>query len=228
MNDSEFEKLNNSKLEKEKREPKITTKLIAQIGVMVAILIVGAQIAIPLPWSPVPLTMQTLIVMLVGIVFKPLTALSTVGIYILMGLIGIPVFAGFNNFTAFAGPTGGFIISFLAASFVFSLFSGIIQRRFIKEKDKYGTLDINYKRNLKIARFYKYSFLILLTMLFTAIVYTFGTAWFMIFIRNFAANPRPILLSEALLLVALPFLPGDIIKAAIAIAVFSQVVKLRK
>jgi len=227
MSNFDDKKINMSNLQKDKQ--KISTATVAKMGMMVALLIVGAQVSIPLPFSPVPLTMQTLAVMLVAVVFKPLHALATVSIYVLMGTVGIPVFAGFRNFAAFASPTGGFIVSFLPAVFVMSLFVSLIQKRFhIRYKTTTTLITCSYKYNLAATRITKYICLILTTILFTVIVYAFGASWFIIFTRNFAAYPRPILFGEALLLVTVPFLPGDAIKAAILILCFNRIAKLRK
>ena len=81
-------------------------------GLSVALIAVMAQIAIPLP-SGVPLTLSTLAIVLVGIVFGPKQASLIVMLYLLLGAVGIPVFASFSGgLEALLGPAGGFLYSF--------------------------------------------------------------------------------------------------------------------
>lgn len=86
----------------------------SMIGALTA---VGAYIMIPLP--PVPITMQTLFVSLAGALLGGyLGALSQV-VYILLGVIGLPVFAGGRaGFGVLIGPTGGYLIGFVAGAFI--------------------------------------------------------------------------------------------------------------
>lgn len=82
-----------------------------------ALMAVGAYIMIPLP--PVPITMQTLFVMLSGTLLGGyLGALSQI-VYILLGIIGLPVFSGGKaGFGVLIGPTGGYLIGFVIGSFI--------------------------------------------------------------------------------------------------------------
>lgn len=82
-----------------------------------ALTAVGAYIMIPLP--PVPVTMQTLFVSLAGALLGGyLGALSQV-VYILLGVIGLPVFAGgMAGFGVLIGPTGGYLIGFVLGAFI--------------------------------------------------------------------------------------------------------------
>jgi biotin transport system substrate-specific component len=72
---------------------------------------------IEVPFEPVPMTLQTLAVMLLGAAYGARLAGATVALYLLEGLIGLPVFAGVSaGPLVFAGPTGGYLIGFLAAA----------------------------------------------------------------------------------------------------------------
>ncbi len=79
-----------------------------------------AQLKIRLPWTPVPITGQTLAVLLCGITLGPRLAAASIGLYLLAGISGLPVFAGFKaGWAVIVGPTGGYLLSFpLAASLV--------------------------------------------------------------------------------------------------------------
>ncbi|GKU24988.1 biotin transporter BioY [Clostridium folliculivorans] len=80
---------------------------------------VFGYIAIPLPFSPVPLTGQTLMIMLVGCVLTPLQAGLSVITFIFMGIIGLPVFSGgASGIGVIVGSNGGYLMGFLIGSIV--------------------------------------------------------------------------------------------------------------
>jgi len=80
---------------------------------------ISANSFIYLPFTPVPMTTQVLTVLLSGLFLGSRWALASQFLYILMGLMGLPVFSGFKNAAAFlAGPTVGYVLGFLAAAFV--------------------------------------------------------------------------------------------------------------
>ena len=86
------------------------------------ILAISAKIKIP--FYPVPMTMQTLIVLFLGISFGYKIALGTVGLYLLEGVMGLPVFSNSPErgigLAYFTGPTMGYLIGFLSACFLAS------------------------------------------------------------------------------------------------------------
>lgn len=78
-----------------------------------------AQLELRLPFSLITITGQTAGVLLVGAALGGKRALSSVGLYLLAGLCGAPVLAGWSfGPTHFAGPSGGYLIGFLPAAFV--------------------------------------------------------------------------------------------------------------
>lgn len=78
-----------------------------------ALIAVLAQLAIPMP-SSVPITLQTFAIALSGYCLRPKYGLLCMGAYLLLGLAGVPVFAGFGVGAAtLIGPTGGFLIGFV-------------------------------------------------------------------------------------------------------------------
>ena len=105
-------------------------KLILVIFFSSIILAISAKIKIP--FYPVPMTMQTFIVMFIGISLGYKVGLATISLYLLEGIIGLPVFSGSPErgvgFVYFIGPTMGYLIGFLSACFIASL---------IQEKDNY-------------------------------------------------------------------------------------------
>jgi biotin transport system substrate-specific component len=86
------------------------------------ILAISAKIKIP--FYPVPMTMQTFVVLFLGISLGYKIALSTVGLYLLEGIIGLPVFSNSPEkgigLVYFTGPTMGYLIGFLSACFLSS------------------------------------------------------------------------------------------------------------
>ena len=94
------------------------------------ILTVSAKIKIP--FYPVPMTMQTFIVLLLGVSFGYKIALASVSLYLLEGILGLPVFSNSPErgvgLAYFTGPTMGYLIGFLSACFLASL---------VKKNDNY-------------------------------------------------------------------------------------------
>lgn len=91
-------------------------------AIFAALIAVLGYIIIPLPFSPVPITGQTLAVMLAGCVLTPLQAGLSVITFIFMGAIGIPVFSGATaGIGVILGTKGGYLLGFLIGSIVISL-----------------------------------------------------------------------------------------------------------
>jgi biotin transport system substrate-specific component len=92
---------------------------ILSVALFSALTAVGAFVRIPLPFSLVPVTLQTLFTYMAGALLGGyLGALSQL-IYILLGISGLPIFAGGNaSLSVLVGPTGGYLVGFIAASFV--------------------------------------------------------------------------------------------------------------
>ena len=100
---------------------KVKILYIIYCGIFATITAILSQIAIPMPGG-VPLTLQTFAVSLVGILLGSRKGFLSMSVYVLMGLIGLPVFSGFSaGVGAIVGPTGGFILSFPIMSFIIGL-----------------------------------------------------------------------------------------------------------
>ncbi len=81
---------------------------VALVGLFAALTAVGAYVAVPLPFSPVPVTLQTLFVYLSGLVLGGRRGALSQLVYLLLGASGIPVFAGGRGGVGVIfGPTGG-------------------------------------------------------------------------------------------------------------------------
>lgn len=95
---------------------------LAKCAIFVVLMIVSAFIRIPFPL--VPLTFQTVVAVLAGLLLGPLYGTAAVGVYIFMGLIGLLVFANGGGFAYVVQPTFGYILGFAAAAFVAGLICG--------------------------------------------------------------------------------------------------------
>lgn len=85
----------------------------------------GAYVAVPVPWTPVPMTLQPLFVLLSGLILGPAAGAASMSAYVLLGLSGVPVFAAIPaGPAALAGPTGGFILAFPLAAGVCGWLAG--------------------------------------------------------------------------------------------------------
>ncbi len=86
-------------------------------ALFIALIALFSQLAISLPISPVPITLQTFAVLLAALLLPPRAALISVGVYLLAGALGLPFFAQFSGgFGHILGPSGGFLVSFLPAA----------------------------------------------------------------------------------------------------------------
>jgi biotin transport system substrate-specific component len=83
----------------------------------------ASQIAIPLPFTPVPVTLQPMLVVLAGMWLGPLAGAASMALYLAAGAAGLPVFtpAGAPGIARFFGPTGGYLIAYPAAAYVAGL-----------------------------------------------------------------------------------------------------------
>ncbi|ARJ48355.1 biotin transporter BioY [Candidatus Pelagibacter sp. RS39] len=154
------------------------------------ILTVSAKIKIP--FYPVPMTMQTFIVLFLGISFGYKIALATVSLYLLEGILGLPVFSNSPErgvgLAYFTGPTMGYLIGFLSACFLASL---------VKNDDNY--------------------FLIFFKLIFSvSTIYIFGILWLGTLIGwdkpIFTLGVMPFLVAEIFKICLLTLITKKIIK----------------
>lgn len=156
----------------------------------------------------IPFTLQTFGILLVLFSIGGKRGTVSILIYILLGLIGVPVFAGFKSGpAAIAGPTGGFIIGFLIASFVYWLVDETIFRKLKTNSGKH-TL-----------------FCALEGIIFELVLYVFGVSWFMII---YTRKTGAIGIGAVLMMCVVPFLIPDAVKliaACVASVRTSRIVK---
>lgn len=96
-----------------------------KLSLCTALLCVSSYIIIPLPFTPIMITGQTIAVNLIALILSPLHSAICIGIFILLGVSGLPIFAGGNSgLGTLLGPTGGFIAGFLFAALAISYLKG--------------------------------------------------------------------------------------------------------
>jgi biotin transport system substrate-specific component len=102
------------------------TTVIGVVGFALAVA-AASQIAIPLPWTPVPITLQPMLVILAGMWLGPAAGVASMLLYLAAGAAGLPVFTpiGAPGIARFFGPTGGYLIAYPAAAWV----AGVLNRR---------------------------------------------------------------------------------------------------
>ncbi len=154
-----------------------------------ALIGICSQIIIPLPF--IPINMALFAVFMSGICLGPIYGALSVIIYCLLGLVGVPVFAGFNGgIHHLIGITGGFIIGYIFTAFIT------------------GLLICTKKSGTKPTPFRKLRPIIAMSLGLLS-CYTIGTLWFM-FVTDYS-------IKATLIYCVLPFIPGDIVKIALAL-----------
>jgi len=94
------------------------------IALFAALIVAGAYISIPI--GPVPITLQTLFILLAGLLGGRRIGMAAVAVYLALGAMGLPVFSGgTGGFARFFSPTGGFLISWLPAVAIAGICSDI-------------------------------------------------------------------------------------------------------
>jgi len=157
---------------------KINIRQMTLISLFAALTAAGAFISIP--FQPVPFSLQTLFTLLAGMTLGSVSGSVSQVIYILLGVIGLPVFAGFKSGIGILfGPTGGFLFGFIISAYIIG-------------KITEGKAEKNI--------FYY----LLAGFLGTVIIYFIGVSQLSLV--------TGIGIKKAVLIGALPFLPGDILK----------------
>lgn len=104
---------------------------IVKIALMAAIISILGPLSVPLPFTPVPISLGLLAVYLSSYLLGAKTGTVSVIIYILIGLAGLPVFTGFAGGAAkLVGPTGGYIIGYIFVALIGGLFADKFDKKF--------------------------------------------------------------------------------------------------
>lgn len=107
-----------------------STRLLVRIALVTAITCILAPLSIPLPFSPVPLSLTNLVLYISIFVLGWKSATVSYLVYLLLGTVGLPVFSGFaGGLGKLAGPTGGYLVGMI----FLTILSGWIAERFSKK-----------------------------------------------------------------------------------------------
>jgi biotin transport system substrate-specific component len=170
----------------------------ASVVLLAALTAAAAQISIPLPFTPVPFTLQPMIVLLGGAALGARLGMSSQILYLAAGIAGLPVFAASAvlppGLARLLGPTGGYLLSYPFAAFV----TGYLAERGFDRR--YFTSLLAMAAGL-------------------AIVFAFGVTWL-------AWGPSRAGLSAALGAGFFPFVIADLIKLSVAAAILPATWKL--
>jgi biotin transport system substrate-specific component len=163
---------------------------VASVALLAALTAAAAQVSVPLPFTPVPLTLQPMVVLLGGAALGSRLGMSAQVLYLLVGIAGLPVFAASpvlpQGALRLLGPTGGYLWSYPIAAFV----AGALAERGFDRR--YITSVVAMAGGL-------------------AVIFASGVTWLALF-----ARPAGVGFEAALRTGFYPFIPADIFKILIA------------
>ncbi|MFN4196999.1 MAG: biotin transporter BioY [Caldimicrobium sp.] len=158
-----------------------------------------AQIRIPLPFTPVPITLQTFGILIIGYYLGSKLGALSIMLYLLLGALGVPFFSGLKGgLLALSGPTGGYLFGFIAGAYLVG-----------KAKE------LGYFTKLRNVFF--------IGLLTHFIIYFFGTVWFISIFHGLGKT-----LSEILTLTVFPFVIPDLFKTLLFVGFVASDNKMRK
>lgn len=175
---------------------KMTVRDLTYVALSAALIAICSWISIP---TTVPFTLQTFAVFCVLALLGGKRGTLAVLVYILLGAVGMPVFAGFTGGVGILfGTTGGYIVGFLLSGLIYWLCEKITDNRLAK---------------------------LLACVVGLAVCYAFGTVWFM---NVYARNSGPIGAATALGWCVFPFVVPDLVKLVLAFALADRLKKALK
>ena len=174
------------------------------ISVSAALITICSWISIPL--GPVPFTLQTLGILAVMLTIGGRRGTIAILVYLALGAVGVPVFAGFKGgIMSFIGPTGGFLIGFVFGALVYWLLEKLFLKKLMTSPVKTcisGMLGF---------------------LVFEVVMYIVGVIWFM---TVYAAQTGPVGLATVMTWCVIPFIIPDIVKMAVAVLIGERASKL--
>lgn len=177
------------------------TYVIAVLGICVALICFGSWISIPI--GPIPITLQMFVIPLIIFILPAKWSVAAVAIFLLLGLVGVPVFSGFKGgIGAFLGPTGGFLLGYIPGTVLAAILLTAINK-------KTESPTLRFLAEVESG------------MIFTLIAYAAGVIQY--------ALITGIGFDAAFMVAAAPFIIPDIIKvilAAVCAGPISKVIKL--
>ena len=176
---------------------RITTKEMILVSLFTALTAIGAFLSIPL--GDVPITLQSMFTILAGLLLGPKLGSLSQLIYVLLGLSGVRIFAGFSGGPqSVLKPSFGFLIGFIFAAYVVG-------------KIAHEGKSTDFKK------------ILLATLAGTFVIYLFGLPYMYIILNSIMG--KAVSMSTAIKTGCLIFLPGDMLKAILSSLVASKVIK---
>lgn len=179
-------------------QAKVWQKVIFAVG-LASLTGAMAQVRVVLPWSPVPITLQTFVVLLSGVVLGRKWGAISQALYLGIGALGMPWFTGYGSgLQALAGPTGGYLTGFILAALLIGYFTDTC----IKSRSFFYMLGLMVFANF-------------------IIIYGLGIAQLSLYlswVKGVEVN-----LFSLFWIGVIPFIPGDLTKA-IAAAVIARTI----
>jgi biotin transport system substrate-specific component len=160
--------------------PSTSLRMTVYASLLAALIAAGAYLALPI--GPVPIVLQNFFIFLSGLLLGPRWGAASVGVYLMAGALGLPVFAGgIGGIGRFAGPTGGYLLGYLPAVFVIGWIS--------KKSKGRGALDV------------------LAMVCGSIVIYTCGVSWLKILsgitlAKTLAVGMYPFILGDGLKIAA--------------------------
>lgn len=106
-----------------KRRKQVSVGRLSAIGLMTAVLCILGPVSVPIPVTPVPVSLATLVIYLILFLLGSRAGTVSCVLYLLLGMAGLPVFSGFTGGAArLAGPTGGYLIGYIFMAFLSGMF----------------------------------------------------------------------------------------------------------
>ncbi len=174
----------------------MSASAMTRVALMAAVTAVAAQIAVPIP--PVPFTLQVLAVILSGLLLGPRYGALAQAIYVLVGAVGVPVFAEFSGgLGVILGPRGGYLVSYPIAAAVAGLAAGAVRSAGVRSA---GVRSAARRRALLTG--------FLWGCVGLGVIYAFGVAWLSVV----TDLPFAVALAQGVLI----FVPFDLIKVGLA------------
>jgi biotin transport system substrate-specific component len=181
---------------------------------LVGTILLAISSKIKIPFYPVPMTMQTLVVLLIGIILGWKLGLATITLYLFEGIIGLPVFSGSPEkgigIVYFTGPTMGYLVGFLFTVY----FAG---------KFHYDTVDLSslLKNYTVVTNFIKNFLKLTIAISF---IYIFGILW----LGTLIGWEKPFFTSPLFQVGVQPFLLAELFKVLIVLFSLSKIKKLNQ
>lgn len=212
VNGTGSEEAADGKQERARQKRKRYLRDLCYIAMFAAVIAVCSQLAVNV--GEIPYTLQTLAVcMAAGFLGWKRGTLSVL-VYILLGICGIPVFAGFKNFYALiGGASAGYVIGFIFTA----LLVGIVTDHLHKIGDR--------SKNKTVGQIVQLLLLAAAMLVGVAVCYCFGTLWFMLIYKGSATADN---LQAALTYCVYPYVWADVIKIAIAAILVNRLKKYVK